>query len=275
VTVFALYRQFSSISCDSPVKPNHNSAVDRPGQFHTTRWSVVLLSAQSHLSGSKEALAELCKLYWYPLYGHIRRYGFSAHDAQDLTQGFFLDLLEHKALSRVDQQKGKFRSFLLASLQNFLSNEAQKARCLKRGGQVQFVYLDLNDAEDRYGKEERVENLTPDKIFDARWAFALLNEAKRRLRQEYVDIGKTAIFEALKGFVDTVNTKTLPSYEEVAEQLNLSVAAVKTLIHRLRKRNTAIVLEEIMRTVSDPADVEAESRELCAALIAAEGHIQA
>jgi RNA polymerase sigma factor (sigma-70 family) len=257
------------------VKPNHNSAVDRPGQFHTTRWSVVLLSAQSHLSGSKEALAELCKLYWYPLYGHIRRYGFSAHDAQDLTQGFFLDLLEHKALSRVDQQKGKFRSFLLASLQNFLSNEAQKARCLKRGGQVQFVYLDLNDAEDRYGKEERVENLTPDKIFDARWAFALLNEAKRRLRQEYVDIGKTAIFEALKGFVDTVNTKTLPSYEEVAEQLNLSVAAVKTLIHRLRKRNTAIVLEEIMRTVSDPADVEAESRELCAALIAAEGHIQA
>jgi RNA polymerase sigma-70 factor (ECF subfamily) len=257
---------------------------------------VVLLSAQSHLSGSKEALAELCKLYWYPLYGHIRRYGFSAHDAQDLTQGFFLDLLEHKALSRVDQQKGKFRSFLLASLQNFLSNEAQKARCLKRGGQIQFVYLDLNDAEERYGKEEPVENLTPDKIFDARWAFALLNEAKRRLRQEYVDIGKTAIFEALKavptprggvqfgegnprtasrGFVDTVNTKTLPSYEEVAEQLNLSVAAVKTLIHRLRKRNMAIVLEEIMRTVSDPADVEAESRELCAALIAAEGRIQA
>jgi RNA polymerase sigma-70 factor (ECF subfamily) len=163
---------------------------------------------------------------------------------------------------------------LLASLQNFLSNEAQKARCLKRGGQVQFVYLDLNDAEDRYGKEEPTESLTPDKIFDARWAFALLSQAKRRLRQEYVDIGKTAIFEALKGFVDTVNAKTLPPYEEVAEQLNLSVPAVKTLIHRLRKRNTAIVREEIMRTVSDPADIEAESRELCAALIAAEGRIQ-
>jgi DNA-directed RNA polymerase specialized sigma24 family protein len=149
---------------------------------------VVLLSAQSQISGSKEALAELCRLYWYPLYGHIRRYGFSAHDAQDLTQGFFLDLLEHKALARADQQKGKFRSFLLASLKNFLSNEAQKARCLKRGGQVQFVSLDLNDAENRYEKEAPAENLTPDKIFDARWAFALLSEAKKRLRHRSMPI---------------------------------------------------------------------------------------
>lgn len=234
----------------------------------------MLLSAQSQVSGSKDALAELCKLYWYPLYGHIRRYGFSPHDAQDLTQGFFLDLLEHKALTRVDQQRGKFRSFLIASLKNFLSNEAQKARSLKRGGQVQFVDLDVSEAEDRYGKEEPAEGLTPEKIFDARWALALLSEAKRRLRQEYVDNGKTAMFESLKGFVDPVTTNTLPSYEEVAKQLNLSVAAVKTLIHRLRKRNTAIVREEIMRTVSDPADVEAESHELCAALISAEGRIQ-
>jgi RNA polymerase sigma factor (sigma-70 family) len=234
----------------------------------------VVLSAQSQVSGSREALAELCKLYWYPLYGHIRRYGFSPHDAQDLTQGFFLDLLEHKALRRVDQQKGKFRSFLLASLKNFLSNEAQKARCLKRGGQVQFVHVDFQEAEDRYGQEEPAESLTPEKIFDARWAFALLGEAKNRLRQEYLDSGKAAVFEALKGFVDPVTTESLASYEEVAKQLNVSVPAVKTLIHRLRKRNTAIVREEILRTVSDPADVEAESRELCQALIAAEGRIQ-
>jgi len=133
----------------------------------TTRWSVVLLSARSQAPGSKEALAELCKLYWYPLYGHIRRYGFSAHDAQDLTQGFFLHLLEHKALTRVDQQKGKFRSFLLASLQNFLSHEAHRARCLERGGNVEFVHLDLKSAEGRYGHEEPAETLTPEKIFDA------------------------------------------------------------------------------------------------------------
>ena len=233
----------------------------------------MLLSAQSQVSGSKEALAELCKLYWYPLYGHIRRYGFSAHDAQDLTQGFFLDLLEHKALARADQRKGKFRSFLLASLKNFLSNEAERARCLKRGGQIKFVYVDFREAEDRYEKEEPAESLTPETIFDARWALALLSEAKNRLRQEYVDIGKIAIFEALIGFMDPVSTKNLPSYEEVAQQLNMSVAGVKTLIHRLRKRNAAIVREEIMRTVTDPADVEAESRELCEALIAAEGQI--
>jgi DNA-directed RNA polymerase specialized sigma24 family protein len=131
------------------VKPDHSSAAGRPDQFRTTRWTVVVLSAQSQVSGSKEALTELCKLYWYPLYAYIRRYGFSPHDAQDLTQGFFLDILEHKALARVDQQKGKFRSFLLASLKNFLSTEAQRARCLKRGGQVQFVALDVSEAEDR------------------------------------------------------------------------------------------------------------------------------
>jgi len=233
-----------------------------------------LLSAQSQAPGSKEALTELCKLYWYPLYGHIRRRGFSQEDAQDLTQGFLLELLEHKALARADQQKGKFRSFLLASLKNFLSNEAQKARCLKRGGQIQFVSVDFTEAEDRYEREEPAESLTPEKIFDARWAFALLGEAKNRLRQEYLNSGKMTIFEALKGFVDPVTTESLPSYEEVAKQLNVGVPAVKTLIHRLRKRNTAIVREEILRTISDPADVEAESRELCEALIAAEGQIQ-
>ena len=234
----------------------------------------MLLSAQSQAPGYKEALAELCKLYWYPLYGHIRRYGFSAHDAQDLTQGFFLDLLERKALRRVEQQKGKFRSFLLASLQNFLSNEARRARCLKRGGQVEFVRLDLGDAEDRYRQEQPVETLTPEKIFDARWALTLLGEAKNRLKQEYLDTAKAATFEALKGFLDPVGAKERPSYEEVAEQLKVSVAAVKTLIHRLRKRNAALVREGIMRTVSDPADIEAESRELCEALIATEGRIQ-
>ena len=255
------------------MKPDHSSAAGRPDQFRTTRWSVVVLSAQSQVSGSKEALAELCKLYWYPLYAHVRRYGFSPHDAQDLTQGFFLDILEHKALTRADQQKGKFRSFLLASLKNFLSNERQRAGCLKRGGQIQFVHVDFSDAEDRYGKEEPAESLTPERIFDARWALALLGEAKNRLRQEYADSGKIALFDALKGFADPVSTKNLPSYEEVAKQLDMSVAAVKTLIHRLRKRNTEIVREEIMRTVSDAADLEAESRELCEALIAAEGKI--
>jgi hypothetical protein len=130
----------------------------------------------------------------------------------------------------VDQLKGKFRSFLLASLQNFLSNQARRACRLKRGGQVEFVYLDLKSAEDRYAQKEPVEDLTPEKIFDARWAMALLGEAKNRLRQESVVGGKAKIFEALKAFSDPFNTENLPSYEEAAHRLEMSVAAVKTLI---------------------------------------------
>ena len=254
------------------MKRDHSSPAGAVDRFRTTRWSIVLLSAQSQAPGYKEALGELCNLYWYPLYAFVRRRGHSSEDAQDLTQGFFVDLLKHKALTRVDRQNGKFRSFLLASLQNYLSNEAHRARCLKRGAHVEFVYLDTQNAEDRY-RLEPVDALTPEKIFDARWAMALLGEAMNRLSREYVAEGKAATFEALIAFLDPLNAKNLPSYEEVANQLNVSVAAVKTLIHRMRKRNTALVREEVLRTVSDPADVEAESRELCEALIAAEGRI--
>ena len=146
---------------------------------------------------------------------------------------------------------------MLASLQNYLSNEAERARCLKRGGKAEIVYLDLEGAEDRYGLEP-VEALTPEKIFDARWAMALLGEATNRLSREYMAQGKTATFEALNTFLDPINTKELPTYEEVAAQLKVSVGSVKTLIHRLRKQYTAIVREEISRTVSDSADVDAE-----------------
>jgi DNA-directed RNA polymerase specialized sigma24 family protein len=203
---------------------------------------VVLLSAQSQAPGCKEAFAELCRLYWYPLYGFIRHRGYSPEDAQDLAQGFILHLIERKTLSRVDRSKGKFRSFLLASLQNYLSNEAQRARCVKRGGKAEIIYLDIEGAEDRYGIEP-VEALTP---------------------------GKTTTFEE---FLDPINSKELPTYEDVADRLKISVGSVKTLIHRLRKQYTAFVREEIGRTISDSADVDAELHELCEALIAAEGRI--
>jgi RNA polymerase sigma factor (sigma-70 family) len=252
---------------------SREGGVDR---FRTTRWNIVLLSAQSQAPGCNEALAELCKLYWLPIYAFVRRHGYSPEDARDLTQGFFLELLQHKTLKRVERQNGKFRSFLLASLRHYLSNEARSARCLKRGSHVEFVRLDLQhsqNAENRYGQEEPSETLTPEKIFDARWAMALLGEARKRLSLEYAAGGKATTFETLIDFLDPFNAKDLPSYVEVANELKVSVAAVKTLIHRMRKRSTALVREEISRTVSDPADVEAESRELCEALIAAEGRI--
>src|SRR5690242_16464879 len=121
------------------LNPGHDSKADDPARFHTTRWSAILVAAESRLPGSQTALTELCRLHWYPLYAFARRRGSPPHDAQDLTQGFFLHLLEHRALKRAHPLKGKFRSFLLASFQNFLSDEADRARCLKRGGDREFV----------------------------------------------------------------------------------------------------------------------------------------
>jgi RNA polymerase sigma-70 factor (ECF subfamily) len=145
------------------VKDDQSSPTGGVNRFQSTRWSVVLLSAQSQAPGCKEALADLCKLYWYPLYAFIRHRGHSPEDTQDLVQGFFLHLIEYKTLSRVDRSKGKFRSFLLASLQNYLANEADRSRCLKRGGKAEFIQIDGEDAEDRYVLEP-IEELTPEKI---------------------------------------------------------------------------------------------------------------
>jgi RNA polymerase sigma factor (sigma-70 family) len=251
---------------------HNHSELDAAGRFRTTRWSVVLLSAQSQMPGSKFALAELCRLYWYPVYGFVRHRGHAPHDAQDLTQSFFLYLLEHKGLSRVDPLKGKFRSFLVASVQNFLSNEADRARCLKRGGSREFVSIEAASAEDRY-QLEPVDHLTAQTIFDARWAITLLGEAMKRLRTEYADGEKTATLEALEPFLDPVNSKELPSYDRVASQLKISLSAVKTLIHRLRKLYTSLLREEVARTVSDPGEVDDEIHALCKASIASEGRL--
>jgi RNA polymerase sigma factor (sigma-70 family) len=233
---------------------------------------MVLLSAQSNAPGFRAALGELYRIYWYPLYAYIRRRGHTPEEAEDLTQGFFLHLLEHKTLERANPLKGKFRSFLLGSLQNYLSNEADRARCLKRGGKAEFVYMNLDEAEGRY-ELEPVEELTPEKIFAARWALALLGEAMTHLRQEYATRQKIATVEVLQPYLDVQNSKEPPSYEQAAAALRVSVGAIKTLIHRLRKEYTALVRQEIQRTVSDPADVGAEIHELCEALMVAEGRI--
>ena len=227
-----------------------------------------MTAAQSGAQGGSAALAELCRLYWYPLYVFARRRGHSPEDAQDLTQGFFLHLLEHRALARVDRLKGKFRSFLLASFQNFLSIEVHRARCLKRGGSCEFVTLDLERAESRYLLEP-ADALTAEKIFDARWAMTLLGRAMTLLGEEYAAQDKTSKFEMLKSFLDL--SKAPPPYEQVADALQLSMASVKILIHRLRKRFASILREEVGRTVSDPAEVDGEIHALCDALIAAEG----
>jgi RNA polymerase sigma factor (sigma-70 family) len=232
----------------------------------------VLLSAQSQAPGSQAALAELCRIYWYPIYAFVRRRGHDVDQAQDLTQGFFLHLLDHKALRQVSPVKGKFRSFLAASLENYLLDEAAHARRLKRGGNIEFVSLDTNFAEYRYGLGE-LDFLTADKIFDARWAMTLLDEVMTRLGNEYAVQGRAANFQALEPFLDPSNVQVVPSYEQVADQLQISIGAVKTLIHRLRKRYTALLREEVARTVSDPAEIDEEIHSLCEALVASEGRL--
>jgi RNA polymerase sigma factor (sigma-70 family) len=232
----------------------------------------VLLSAQTQIPGFQAAAGELYRIYWYPLYAYVRRRGYAPEEAQDLTQGFFLHLLEHKTLGRADPLKGKFRSFLLGSLQNYLSTEAERARCLKRGGGVELISLDLQSAEKRYSLEA-VDALTPERVFAARWALALLGEAMKRLRQEYATPEKATTLEVLKAFLNIRNSQAAPSYEEAAASLDVSLGAVKTLIHRLRKQYAALVREEIERTVSDPRQIDAEIHELCDALVMAEGRV--
>jgi RNA polymerase sigma factor (sigma-70 family) len=254
------------------LNPEQHSPAGGVGQFHTTRWSAVLLSAQSQAPGSQAALAELCRIYWYPIYSFVRRRGFSPEDAQDLAQGFFLHLLDHKALSRVSPVKGKFRSFLLASLQNYLSDEADRARCLKRGGKLEFVPLDMEFAEDRY-RLVPLDFLTADKVFDARWAMTLMDQAMARLRQEHASQGKISLFETLKPFIDPINSNAGLSYEEVADKVQVPVGSVKKLIFRFRKRYASILREAVARTVSGPAEIDEEIHALCEALIATEGRL--
>jgi len=254
------------------VERNHGPPAEAPASFHTTRWTIVLRAAQSQAQGAQSALAELCRLYWYPLYIFARRRGYSPDDAEDLTQGFFLHLLGHRALATVDQLKGKFRAFLRASFQNYMSDASDHARRLKRGGDKEFVALDAEEAEERY-RLEPVELLTPERIFDARWAMTVLEEALKQLGREYAEAGKGSTFEALEVFLDPNNSIDPPSYDEVANRLQISTGGVKTLIHRLRKRYTMLLREEVSRTVSDSAEIDEEVHALCEALIATEGRL--
>jgi RNA polymerase sigma factor (sigma-70 family) len=254
------------------VNQEHGSISGDPAQFRTTRWSVIVAAAESQLPGSQAALTELCRHYWYPLYAFARRRGNAPHDAQDLTQAFFLHLLEHRALKRVNPLKGKFRSFLLASFRNFLADETDRARSLKRGGGREFVCLDAENAEDRY-QLEPADHLTSERIFDARWAMILLTRAVERLREECAASGEIARFEVLRPFIGVDIGNAPPSYEEVAKSLGISPGATKTAIHRFRKQYASFLRQEVGRTVSDPAEIDEEIRSLCDALVAAEGRL--
>jgi RNA polymerase sigma-70 factor (ECF subfamily) len=237
-----------------------------PREFATTRWSVIRAAKQGSGEDSsitRIALEELCRIYWYPLYVFVRRQGHAHYDAEDLTQAFFARLLAKGDLAGVDRAKGKFRSFLLASMKHFLANEWDYARAQKRGGGRPTLSIDFQDAESRYAVEPAHE-ITPDKLYERRWAMTVLDQAMEKLRAEMRDAGKENQFEELKIFM--TGGKGEVSYASVAETLNISEGAVKVAVHRLRKRYRQLLCEEVAHTVDEKDEVEDELRSLLSAL---------
>ena len=211
---------------------------------------------------ARAALEELYRLYCYPVYAFIRRRGYGRHDAQDLTQDFFVHLLEKGTVGRANPQRGRFRNFLLGALGHFLANAAERAGARKRGGGCEWVSLDDDATEERY-RLGAPEALTAENLFDAQWAGALVEATFVRLRSELESEGKGRLFEALQGFLPGMEE---PSYQQVASALNLSFGAVKTAVHRLRVRYGALLREEVARTVTTPSEVDQELRYLRAVL---------
>ena len=242
--------------------PNHESS-DAAG-FAATHWTVVLAAARGQTSSrAAEAMAELCRIYWYPLYAFLRRRGHEVHEAEDLTQEFFTRLLGEHFLANVDRQKGRFRAFLLASLKHFLSDQRDRAHAQKRGGGRAVVSLDSLDAETRY-RLEPAQDLTPEKMFEKQWALALLEHVLSRLHAEMVAEGKSALFEALK---DTLTGARSLTYAAIGAELGMSEGAVKVAAHRMRRRYRDLLREEIAQTVASSDEIGDEIRYLCRAIV--------
>src|SRR5450756_155842 len=229
---------------------------NRSPVFATTHWSVVLSAKDQDSFRSAEALEALCRTYWHPLYAYVRRRGHSPADAEDLTQAFFAWLLERNWLGRADQQRGRFRSFLLTSISNFLANEWDKARTQKRGS-GRIVSLQ-GDGVETGCVHEPADNLTPEQSFEWRWALTLLDQVMNRLSAEFVQDGKAELFEMLKPCL--LGERTAQPYAILASKLMMTEGSVKVAVHRLRQRYRQLLRDEIANTVTKPEEVEAELR---------------
>jgi RNA polymerase sigma-70 factor (ECF subfamily) len=234
-----------------------------PGRsrFPTTRWNVVVAAGDPHGKEARSALVSLCENYWYPLYAYLRRRGYATDQAQDLTQEFFMRVLEGRYLDRADPEKGRFRSFILTSLKFFLADEEDRHRAHKRGGGM-VVSLEFPTGEERYQSEPSHDE-TPERIFERRWALAVLDRVLERLRDELVQYGRPEHFERLKVFL--LGRSDAP-YAALAREMNTSEGALKVAVHRLRKRYRELIRQEIADTVADPMEVDSELRFLAAVL---------
>jgi RNA polymerase sigma-70 factor (ECF subfamily) len=236
--------------------------VDSPvpaGEFATTQWSIVLRAGNRDDSGGRAALAALCERYWYPLYAYVRRRVTDVNDAQDLTQEFFARLLEKNVLAAALPQRGRFRSFLLAAMKNFLANEADRARTQKRGGGAGKLSLDFAAGESKLGLEP-THALSPERLFERRWAVTLLNAVMQRLEAEYLASGKAGQLDRLKAVLS--GDRDLLPYAALAAELGMSEAATRQAASRLRGRYRQLLREEVAQTVAEPEEVEDEIRSL-------------
>src|SRR6266705_622291 len=230
-------------------------------QFPTTRWTLVVAAGAPHRKEARSALVSLCEGYWYPLYAYLRRHGYPADQAQDLTQDFFMRVLEGRYLDRADPEKGRFRSFLLTSLKFFVADEEDRYCAHKRGGGA-VLPLEFSSGEERYQREPAHDE-TPERIFERRWALSVLDRVVDRLRNEFVQHGRSEHFERLKVFL--LGQSDAP-YAALAREIHTSEGALKVAIHRLRKRYRELFRQEIADTVADPAEVEYEHRFMAAVL---------
>jgi RNA polymerase sigma-70 factor (ECF subfamily) len=231
--------------------------------FPTTEWSVVLEVASSDPGRALAALEKLCGRYWYPIYAFVRQNGTDVHKAEDLTQGFFAFVLEHRALEHVEPSKGRFRSFILASLNHYIFNERDQAQCQKRGGGHRIISFDECSAEEMY-LHEAADRATPDKFFERRWAVTLVRRVLDRLLEEFEKHGNSALFSGLKPYL--TNEPEIGAQEALAKQLGMETGAVKVALHRARRKFGRLLRREVAHTVSSPEDVEGELRYLLAAI---------
>lgn len=232
------------------------------GNFATTRWTLVNAAKDGTSTEAEAALAMLCENYWFPLYAYVRRRGYACHEAEDLTQAFFARLLSKEPLADVKQDKGRFRSYLLASIKHFMANEWDRAHALKRGGGQHVTSFDTHAGEQRY-QTGLADELTPAKLFDRQWALTLLDRVLTRLQSEMGSEGKANAFEAMRPFL-TEGRGAIP-YADVATRMGTSEAAAKVAVHRLRRRYRSMLRDEIADTVASPDLVEEELRSLFAA----------
>jgi RNA polymerase sigma-70 factor (ECF subfamily) len=244
-------------------EPDLSPDLPRRPSFESTHWSLVLAAADREAPWADEALAALCASYWYPLYAFIRRRGHDPDRAADLTQGFFARLLEKEFLRSVDPSRGRFRAFLLAACKNFLANEHDQEHARKRGGGRSPVSIDLRDAEGRYLAEPS-HDLTPEWLFERRWALTILEESLDQLERESRQAGKAALYELLKSILTGAESSLC--YAEVGRALGMTEAAVKKAAQRLRQRYREILRGRIGGTVDDPGEVDDELRTLFAIL---------